>query len=235
MKAALLSPAQIDSLRQLSGSILASTIERFGVRLANTGFADSTVRPMFEDRRTMLGYAATVRIRTSEPPMEGRTYYKNTDWWNHILSIPEPRVVVIEDLDKPIGRGAFIGEVHARMLLAMGCAGIVTNGTVRDPEMIEPTGFHIFASGLSLSHVYAHVFDFGGKVSIAGMEVAPGDLIHGDSHGVQTVPLEIVDKIPEMAKAVSRRRQQLIDLCRAPDFSIQKLHRAVQETEDFIK
>lgn len=64
----------METLRRLSGSVLASSIEKFGVRLPNTGFADSTVRSIFKDRPPVLGYAATVRIRTSEPPMEGRGY-----------------------------------------------------------------------------------------------------------------------------------------------------------------
>lgn len=233
MKTACLTPAQIESLRKLSGSVLASSIERFGVRLANTGFTDPTIRSVFDDRPPMVGYAATVRIRTCEPPMEGRTYYKGTAWWNHILSVPEPRVVVIEDIDDRPGCGAFVGEVHARILTALGCIGMVTNGTVRDTNRIKPTGFQLFASGFSVSHAYAHVFDYGGKVSVGGMEVEPGDLIHGERHGVQTVPLEIVAQIPQLAQSVLGRREQLTGLCRSADFSIEKLRRAIQETEDF--
>src|ERR1700686_1916206 len=128
------SPAEMESLRRLSSSVLASSIERFGVRLPNTGFADSTIRSFFEDHPPAMGYAATVRIRTTEPPMEGRNYYKNTTWWSHVLSTPEPRILVVEDLDHPAGRGAFVGEVHAHILMALGCAGLVTNGTVRDAD-----------------------------------------------------------------------------------------------------
>jgi 4-hydroxy-4-methyl-2-oxoglutarate aldolase len=235
MKMENLTPAEMEPLRRLSSSILASSIERFGVRLPNTGFADSTIRSIFEDRPSVLGYAATVRIRTSDPPMEGRDYYRRTEWWNHILSIPEPRIVVVEDLDDPPGRGAFVGEVHAQILLALGCVGLVTNGTIRDSDLIEPTGFQMFASGLAVSHAYAHVFDFGGKASVCGLEVRPGDLIHGDRHGVQTVPLEIAAKIPQAAQAIMKRRQQLIGLCHSANFSIEKLRTAIQETEDSSK
>jgi len=230
-----LSAAEMESLRRLSSSVLASSIERFGVRLPNTGYADSTIRSIFEDRAAVLGYAATVRIRTSEPPMEGPSYYRDTTWWNHVLSIPEPRVVVIQDLDDPPGRGAFIGEVHAHILLALGCIGLATNGTVRDSNLIEPTGFQMFASGLAVSHAYAHVVDFGGKVAVGGMQVRPGDLVHGDRHGVQTIPLEIAAKVPRVAQAVMKRRQQLIGLCHSADFSIERLRTAIQETEDFSK
>lgn len=235
MKTDCLSAVEMESLRRLSGSVLASSIEKFGVRLPNTGYADSTIRSIFEDRPAVLGYAACVRIRTSEPPMEGRNYYKGTAWWNHVLSIPEPRIVVVQDLDDPPGRGAFVGEVHAHILLALGCIGLVTNGTVRDANLIEPTGFQMFASGLAVSHAYAHVVDFGGQVSVGGLEVRPGELIHGDRHGVQTIPLEIAAKVPRVAQAVMKRRQQLIGLCHSADFSIERLRTAIQETEDFSK
>lgn len=232
MKTHNLSPAEIEPLRRLSTCIVASSIERFGVRLANTGFANSSVRAIFEDRPPLLGYAATARIRTSEPPMGGHSYYEHTEWWKHILSIPEPRVVVIEDLDKPAGLGAFIGEVQTHILLKLGCAGMVTDGSVRDLDLIEATGFGVFASGVAVSHAYAHVVDFGGKVSVGGLEVRPGDLMHGDRHGVQTIPLEIAAALPQMAQAVMRRRRQLIGLCDSADLSIEKLRAAIQETED---
>jgi regulator of RNase E activity RraA len=93
----------------------------------------------------------------------------------------------------------------------------------------------MFASGLSVSHAYAHVFDFGGEVSVGGMDVRPGELIHGDRNGAQTIPQEIAAKIPQVAEIVIGRRKQLIALCRSADFSTEKLRRAIQETEDFTK
>jgi 4-hydroxy-4-methyl-2-oxoglutarate aldolase len=230
-----LSPAEMECLRRLSTCVVASSIERFGVRLPNTGFANSTIRAIFEDRPPVLGYAATARIRTSEPPMEGRGYYEHTEWWNHILNIPAPRMVVIEDLDIPAGAGALIGEVQTHILMKLGCVGMVTNGTVRDLDLVEPTGFQMFASGVAVSHAYAHVFDFGGKVSVGGLEVRPGDLIHGDLHGVQTIPLEIAAAVSQMAQNVMKRRQQLIGLVHSKDFSVETLRKAIQETEDFAK
>jgi 4-hydroxy-4-methyl-2-oxoglutarate aldolase len=232
MKPASLSQAQLELLRGLSGSVVASSIESFHVRLSNTGFTDSSIRSMFDDRTPIVGYAATLRIRTSEPPMEGGDYYKGTRWWDHLLSVPEPRVVVIEDLDKLPGRGAFVGEVHASILVALGCVGLVTNGTVRDVDRIQPTGFRMFARGPSVSHAYAHVFEFGKKVTVSSMDVEPGDLIHGDRHGVQTIPLEIAARVPAVAEVVMRRRQQFVDLSRSPNFSLETLRQAIQETEE---
>lgn len=109
--------APLEQLRRLSTCVVASAIEGFRVRLPNTGFADSRIRCIFGDMAPAVGYAATARIRTTAPPMVGWGYeYARMDWWEHILSIPAPRVVVIEDMDDPPGLGAFLGEVHAHIL-----------------------------------------------------------------------------------------------------------------------
>ena len=231
MRVDRLAPAQFEEFRRLSSCIVASSIETFRVRLPNTGFADCKIKCMFEDRLPMVGYAATARIRSSNPPMEGRGYYYDrTDWWNHILSIPEPRVVVIEDMDEPAGLGAFIGEVNANILLALECVGLVTNGGVRDLGEVGLTRFHMFAGNVSVSHAYAHVFDFGGTVEVGGLKIRPGDLVHGD-RGIQTIPLQIAAKVPAVAREIPQRRHHLVGLCRSGEFSVSSLREAINESD----
>ncbi len=233
MATSQLTAAQLEQFRRWSTCVVASAIETFRVRLPNTGFADSSIRCIFPEEPPVIGYAATARIRTSNPPMEQHTrfdYYDRADWWHNILSIPAPRIVVIEDVDDPPGLGAFIGEVHANILLSLGCAAVVTNGAVRDLTDIGHTEFQMFAGNVSVSHAYAHLFDFGHVVNIGGLSVKPGDLVHGDLHGVQTVPLEIAARVPDAARKVRQRRNQLLALRRSADFSVEKLRQTIQET-----
>jgi regulator of RNase E activity RraA len=225
-----LEPSQLEQLRRVGTCIVASTIELFGVRLQNTGFTTSGIRCIFPELPPIAGYAATARIRSAKPPMEGRSYYRSTEWWNHIITIPEPRVVVIEDVDSPPGLGAFVGEVNANILMALGCTTLITNGAVRDLREVQPTGFQMFAGNVSVSHAYAHVFDFGGEVELGGLKIKPGTLLHGDRHGVLAVPMEIAAKIPAVAHDIMTRRQHLIGLCRSESFSIEELRRAIEET-----
>jgi 4-hydroxy-4-methyl-2-oxoglutarate aldolase len=93
----------LEVLRRLDTCTVSNAIETFEVRLRNTGFADARIRCMFEDFPPMVGYAATARLRSGEPPIAGRTYVDRADWWNSILQVPAPRIVVLEDLDKPPG------------------------------------------------------------------------------------------------------------------------------------
>jgi regulator of RNase E activity RraA len=142
--------------------------------------------------------------------------------WEHILSLPEPRVVVIQDLDDyPLG--SFWGEVNANIHRALGCVGTVTNGGVRDLDEVEALGFHLFASHIHVSHAYVHVVEVGTPVEFGGLTVNPGDLLHGDKHGIINVPLDIADRVYQAAKDVDDRERKIIDLCKSPDFSIDKL------------
>jgi regulator of RNase E activity RraA len=226
---ARLTPEQFEAIRRLDTCAVSNAIETFDVRLRNEGFADGTVRCMFPQLPPMLGYAVTAKIRCSGPPTEGHAYLDRTDWWEHILSVPAPRVVVIQDLDKKPGRGAFIGEVHANILTALECVGVVTNGAVRDLPAVETMGFHCFAGNPTVSHSYVHIVSLDGPAEVGGLPVRLGDLVHGDLHGVQTIPLDIAANIPAAAARLAEKERKLIGLCRAPNFSLEKMRRAVKE------
>ncbi len=231
-----LTPLQLRKLQGLSACVVASAIELCDVRLPNTGFSDASIRCIFEDLPPVAGYAVTARIRTSAPPMEGGRYsYARTDWWEHLLSIPTPRIMVIQDMDRQPGVGAFVGEVYACILKALGCEGLLTNGAARDLREVRAAGFQVFAGNVSVSHAYAHVFDFGGPVEVAGLKIQPGELLHGDLNGIQTVPVEIIDRILSTSDEILERRRSVTGLCRAADFSMGKLREAVKQMEAQIK
>jgi 4-hydroxy-4-methyl-2-oxoglutarate aldolase len=220
-------PAALEKLRQLDSCSVANAIETFGVRLRNTGFADSRVRCIFEDFPPLVGYAATIHVRTSDPPMEGDSYYYRLDWLEHVLSVPAPRVLVVQDMDRHPGLGSFIGDVHANILRAVGCNGVVTNGAVRNIEAARALKFQMFAGNVSVSHAFAHIFDFGRIVEVGQMQVRPGDLLHGDRHGVQTVPLEIAQNIPGVAQKMIEEEREIIALCQSDGFTLEKLRAGV--------
>jgi regulator of RNase E activity RraA len=206
---------------------VANAIETFGVRLRNTGFADSRVRCIYKDFPPLVGYAATLHVRTSDPPMEGDSYYYRLDWLEHVLSVPSPRVLVVQDMDRNPGLGSFIGDVHANILRALGCIGVVTNGAVRNIEAARALQFQMFAGNVSVSHAFAHVFDFGKPVEVGHMQVRPGDLLHGDQHGVQTVPLEIAAEIPSVARKMIEEERKIIELCQSEGFTLKTLRSEV--------
>jgi regulator of RNase E activity RraA len=219
----LLTEEELDALRQFDTCTVANAVETFNVRLRNTGFTDSSIRCMFPDAPPTVAYAVTARLRSGEPPIVGRSFRDRTDFWNSILELPAPRVLVLEDMDDPPGRGAFVGDMHAAILQALGCVAYLTNGAVREVPMVRMMGIQLFAGSLAVSHAYAHIFDVGSAVSVGGMEVHPGDLLHGDRHGVLTIPVEIAGAVPRVAAELQQAEQRVIDFCRSSSFSVEKL------------
>jgi len=219
----VLSANDWQNIRQLDTCTVSNAIERFNVRLRNEGFVHGCVNCQFPHLPPMLGYAVTARARASSAPMTGRCYYDRMDWWEYVVTIPEPRVMVLQDVDHQPGIGAFVGEIHAEIGMALKCVGCVTNGAVRDLPAVEKSGFQMFAGSVAVSHSYAHIVDFGEPVEIGGLQIHPGDLIHGDRHGVHTIPQEIAPEIPKIAAGLVAEERALIELCRSPGFSLQEL------------
>jgi 4-hydroxy-4-methyl-2-oxoglutarate aldolase len=236
-----LTPEQFEALRRLDTCTVANAIETFNVRLRNEGFVGgSLVRCIFEELPPMLGFAVTGRIRSSSPPIASSlpppspqklTFADRTDWWDYVLSIPPPRVVVMQDVDQNPGIGAFVGDVHSAICQGLGCVGYVTNGAVRDLEDVRRTGFHFFAGHVSLSHAYAHIVDFGEAVDIGGLRIRPGDLVHGDRYGVQTIPMRIASQIPAVAARLDEKERRIIEYCRSAQFTLEGLRAFVRNIE----
>lgn len=222
-----LSDEQLPALRAIDTCTVANAIETFHQRLRNEGFADGSVRSLFPQMEPLVGYAATVKIRGSAPPTANGLYPDRTDLWDYILSLPSPRVVVVQDVATRIGLGSLIGAVHMNILRALGCIGAVTNGAVRDLPAAQEIGFQLFTSRIAVSHAYVHIVDYGTPVEIAGLKIKPGDLLHGDQHGFQTVPLDIAARIPAAAARIKEKEQAIISLCRSPEFSLEALRAAV--------
>lgn len=222
-----LTPEQLEAIRRLDGCILANAIETFQVRLRNEGFVDHAACCLLPRLQPMVGYAATIKIRGSAPPTAGEPYRDRTDWWDYIVSLPEPRVVVAQDVATRPGLGSLVGAVHMHILRALRCDGVLTNGAVRDIPASESAGFHLFAGSISVSHAYVHIVEMGKPVEIGGLKIQSGDLLHGDLHGVQSIPLAIAARIPSVAAQIMANEQELIALCHSAEFSLEKLRAAV--------
>ena len=224
---------QIQELKTFETCLIADAIESFGVRLRNEGFATAGFRCLFKNFPPLVGYAATCKVRSADPPIVGSRYEERTDWWKHIGSISAPRVVVMQDIDNPPGTGAFFGKVHASILRALGCVGAITNGAARELHGIEASGFQVFAGRLALSRAYIHVVEYGGPVEVGNLRIQPGDLIHGDRHGIITVPYNLVPGLPAVANAIREKKQQLIDLSKKPGTTHEEFSRGLKDILDF--
>jgi regulator of RNase E activity RraA len=218
-----LTPEQLEALRRLDACTIANAIETFQKRLRNEGFVDHTIRAIFPRLQPMVGFAATVRIRGSAPPTASGIYPDRSDWWDYILSVPAPRVIVVQDCATRPGVGSLLGAVHTNIMKALGCAGAVTNGSVRDIPALGSLAFPVFAGSVGVSHAYVHIVEMGKAVEIGGLNIKSGDLLHGDVHGVQCIPIDIAAKVPAVASKITQREEEIIAVCRSAEFSLEKL------------
>jgi len=217
----------MEALRRLDACTLANAIETFDVRLRNEGFTDGALRCLFPRLPPIVGCAATIKIRGSAPPTAAGLYSQRTDWWEYVQSLPKPHIIVAQDIASHPGLGALLGQVHFNIERALGCVGIVTNGAVRSLPTAEALGFQIFAGNVSVSHAYTHIVEFGTPVEVGGLKVHSGELLHGDQHGVQSIPISLAARLPAVAAQITAKKQAIITLCQSPEFTLEKLRAAV--------
>ncbi|HVW10237.1 MAG TPA: RraA family protein [Bryobacteraceae bacterium] len=218
----------IEFLTRKDTCTVSNAIETFEVRMRNEGYMQDTARCRFPQMGPVAGYAIVGRIRTTVPPISGLIYYQNIKFWEYIDSVKGPKIIVLKDMDKAPGTGAFFGEIHAQIARALGCVAYISNGAVRDLPALEALNFQCFSGCVAVSHAYGHLVEFGEAIEIGGLKVNPGDLLHADQHGMHQIPLEIVDRLPGAVADVEAREAELIRLCKQRDFTIDKLKDALR-------
>jgi 4-hydroxy-4-methyl-2-oxoglutarate aldolase len=211
------------ALARYDAPTLANAIETFDIQPRDVGFADSRIRCMFPELGRMVGYAATATIVARGAPGADWAGAGNFALYDHVRTVPAPRIVVVKDLDDPPAHGSLWGEVHATIFGALGCLGCVTDGSVRDLDEARGMGFHFFAAGPSVSHAYVRVETIGEPIEIGGLTVAPGDLLHADQHGVLKIPIDIAAELPAAADRVIETEQALLRWVRSDDFDPDRL------------
>ncbi len=138
----------------------------------------------------MVGYAVTVVVQPSQKSHREANPSGWSEYRRYVASVPGPKIVVVQDLDKPRVIGAFWGEVNSNMHRALGCVGTITDGGIRDLDEMTNAGFKALARRLCVGHAFSHPVRWNCDVEVFGRKVLPGDLIHADKHGFLVVAPE---------------------------------------------
>ena len=217
-----LNPKELENLRQISSCSIANAIQNLNVIPRNEGYMSPDIKSIFPDMAPIIGYAVTAVITADMPPSEDMNVSR-LRLIEEIIQTPEPRIVVIKDLDYPNVVGSFWGEVQANIHGSVGCVGTITDGGVRDLDEMRELGFNAFASDVLVSRGYVHLVDVGVPVTVGGLKVNPGDLLLGDQHGVVGIPVDVARDISGALRSVEDQEREMIELCQSPDFTVEKL------------
>ncbi|MGX9964901.1 RraA family protein [Roseomonas sp. F4] len=181
-------------------------------------------RPIASDpTMRMVGYAVTARMTSDQPaPLtQAEKDEIRFGYYRMVGNGPASRIVVMQDVGESPGLGAIWGEVHAAIHRGLGCAGVITNGAVRDLDSLD--GFPILVGSICLGNGFTQIRGFGEPVTVFGLTVHPGDLIHADRHGAMIVPPEHVAALPGAIEALLANEQAMIHATRAPGFDAEAL------------
>ena len=196
-----------------------------------------TTRPLvcpFPDLPPIVGYARTACIRSAVASglSSVEQQQRRIAYYDYVGTGFGPRINVIQDVDGPdVGFGAFWGEVQSAVHKALGCIGVITDGSIRDIAQWAP-GFQALAGSIGPSHAFVHAEHFGGDVRVAGMNVRSDDLIHADRHGAVIIPLDVAAKVPDAAELCGRRETPILDIARSPSFTLEKLKQALARSAE---
>lgn len=195
MPASTIDPRYLALLRRYDTPTVCNVIELFDVRPRNQGFMDRSIGACFRNAAPIVGYATTATFRSAQPAERGDVYTGLAEQVKHFLeAVPEPRIVVFEDLDGDPAAATF-GEVMCSVYKSFGCVGLITSGAARDLEQVDRLGFPCFASSTIASHGYCRTVEVDVPVTVGGLRIAPCDVLHADANGVTTIPGEIVPEI----------------------------------------
>ncbi len=230
----MLDAALMEKLRAIDTPTICNALEIVAPERRLTGFTTKHLVCPFPDLPAIVGYAKTATIRATHAhelnSKDARA--QRIAYYEYVAAKPQPGISVIQDLDGgDVGFGAFWGEVQSTVHKALGLAGVITDGCIRDIPQWAP-GFQALAASVAPSHGHVHLADFGKEVRVAGMLVRSGDIIHADQHGAVIIPEAAAPKILAACDLLARKEAAILDEARRPGFSIEKLRQALSRQDE---
>jgi len=216
------SSAIIEYLKSVDSPTLSNAIEKLQIRPRNAGFTPLQVRCLFPELGRLCGYAITAQVETVTQmhSTEERTFL---ELCQAVEDSPKPAVVAFQEIGGHGDYAAHCGEVMATAFTRLGAVGLVTDGGVRDVPEVRALRFHYFCRGTVVSHANFKIVRVGVPIQILGLEIKPGDLLHGDENGLMKIPAAALENIERAVEQVRTRERRLMEFMRGPEFSLEKL------------
>lgn len=219
-----LTPEQLEALRKIDSPTISNAIERFDVRSRVDGFASWDLRCAFPELGTLLGYAVTCTADSTTASRRDERGLMRL--WEAVEAAPKPAVIVIKDIGPEPARSCHMGEVMATTAKALGAVGCVSDGGLRDVSEVQALGgFQYFCPGFVVSHGNPVICDIGGTVTLRGLTVSPGNLLHGDVNGLLVIPDAVAARVADEAQRVRDAEREVLEFLRRPGLTVEQLRK----------
>jgi len=212
----------VRQLKAIDTPTLSNAIEKLQVRNRVTGFANCSLRCLFPELGVMCGYAVTAEVQTASPE-PGGVDRRFIDLCEAVAGSPKPVVVVLKERTAFREFSAHAGEIVATTLSRLGAVGLVSDSAVRDLAEVRALGFHYFALGSVASHANFRFVQVQVPVTICGLSIEPGDLLHGDLNGLLKVPETGREQLPRLAQEVRENEGKILDFVKSEGFDLDEL------------
>ena len=213
----------IEYLKQIDMPTVANAIEKSAVRNRISGFCSSDIRQMMPELGVMCGYAVTADVMTTTPDNIGGLDKEFINLCRLIETLPKPTIIVFRETGPHRDMAAHCGEIMSTVFKKLGACGLLTDSCVRDLIEVKAIGFQYFATGLVASHGTFRITGTGMPVSVGGLVIKTGDILHGDVNGIISVPNEVLLDLKRYITMVREAEGKLLEYIKSNEFSIEGL------------
>jgi 4-hydroxy-4-methyl-2-oxoglutarate aldolase len=233
MPAAPVSADVLNMLRKYDTPTICNVVELFDMRSRTAGYMDARIQACYPKLPPMVGFASTATFRSAEAPRSGDVYSGLAEQVASFAGLPQPTVVVFQDLDDPPAAATF-GEVMCTTYKAFGSVGLITSGGGRDLDQVETLNFPCFTGGTLSAHGYCHIERINVPVRVGGVVIHPGDLLHGDRNGVTNIPVAIAETVANVSAEFVAAEAVILDYLKAGKVSAEGFAAAHKECRRLI-
>jgi len=228
-----ISRADLDLLRKYDTPTICNVVELYDHCSRTAFYMDKRIQACFPKMPPMVGYASTATFRSAFPPTSGNVYAGLDQQVAAFAEIPGPPIVVFQDLDTPVMSATF-GEIMCTTYKSFGAVGLITSGAARDLDQVEAIGFPCFADGAICAHGYCHILQVHVPVHVGGVQITPGQLLHGDRNGVTTIPNDKASEVAHACAEFVAAEQIVLDYLKSPNINPKGYGEARKECKNRI-